>query len=180
MDHLEKGMDQHIAGLCSPSGAFPKHADFPRSYFRNYTGISSVDASEPGPCVVVAFFHLLLDAPTLAPSRFLTYLLGTGIPCILMAFVEGYRYPGRQHQLLRWPTLWLVMTQAATMALTFPLYFSLLLFSRKESENLGEKSRAGRGVSNTSRLAHTMESGEAQALLLGLIFGAAIPSAARS
>lgn len=179
MDHLGAGMDQHIAGLCSQSGTSPKHVDFRRSYLRNYTGIFSIDTSDPGPCVVVAFFHLLLDAPTSAPSRFLTYLLGNGIPCVLVPFVEGYRYPGRQHAFLRWPTLWLVMTQAATMALTFPLYFSLLLFSRTEpKDNTGEGAKDIRGVTNASHLARTMKPGEAQALLLGLIVGAVVPSAA--
>ncbi|KJA20856.1 hypothetical protein HYPSUDRAFT_68182 [Hypholoma sublateritium FD-334 SS-4] len=179
MDHLEAGVDQHIAGLCSRSGTFPKHVDFRRSYSRNYTGIFSIDTSDPGPCAVVAFFHLLLDAPTIASSRFLTYLLGTGIPCILVPFVEGYRYAGRQHALLRWPTLWLLMTQAATMALTFPLYFSLLLFSREgPKESTGEGAKDIRAVTNASRLAHAMKPGQAQALLLGLIVGAVIPSAA--
>ncbi|KAF9481236.1 hypothetical protein BDN70DRAFT_803794 [Pholiota conissans] len=146
-------------------------ADNPASqkYHRAYTSIPTIDNADPGPCVVVAFFHLLLDVPQASPlpNRFLGYLLGNGLPFVLVPMVEAYRYKGKQHWLLSWPTFWLLMTQVATMGFVLPVYFLLALMTRGQ----------GGGCSEDDKYTVSGEK-KVEALTFGLAIGAGLPSLA--
>ena len=178
IDHFSGGLDKTINDLCYPPSPLPPstfNLTLPegQSYVRRYTYLRRIDYNAVGPCSVVAFFHLLLDAPETTgmgrtPQEFLTYLLGTGLPCVLVVLVEAHRYKGKQHWLLTHPTFWLLMTQLITCGMTFPLYWLLLVVSRYRMAH-GTRERP---------IASLITKVEAQGLALGLLLGAVLPSAA--
>ncbi|KDR68788.1 hypothetical protein GALMADRAFT_256637 [Galerina marginata CBS 339.88] len=151
-DHFAGGLDKTINALCSPSSP-----------------MAPMSLNLTGPCHIVAYFQLLLDAPTPLPSEFLTYLIGTGLPCILVTWIESYRYREKQHWLLSYPTFWLLMTQLATIGMTFPVFWLLLIISRRNGSRRGDPAQT-----LSSAVGYT----EAQALAFGLVFGAVAPSIA--
>lgn len=162
--HLDGGMDAAIKTVCisptsSSSQTTVSYANYP------YTSIPSIDTHPSGPCPLIATFHLALDARESGPKTFLAYLLGTGVPLILVPWVEVYRSgQKRDWRLLAYPTLWLLLTQAVTVGVTYQVYWLLLILSR--------------GTGETERRKVRMTRIEAEALAIGLFLGAGIPSAA--
>ncbi|KAF8972479.1 hypothetical protein BDZ97DRAFT_1781212 [Flammula alnicola] len=189
MDHLEAGMDKSIESLCLPIDSPLSRSSPPitlassrTSYLGQYTFLPFIDNHDPGPCVLVVFFHLLLESPSPMPRDFLVYLLGTGLPCVLVMLVEGYRYR-EQHWLLRYPTFWLLLTQVATIGMTFPFYWLLLVISRGGEAEPEVASRNQKRVTPSTggmlpHLASLVGPAETEALAFGLIMGAILPSAA--
>ena len=188
-EHLAAGVSASIDALCpSPSSSqIPKPLPFiftsSKTYVRSYTFISSVDQ---GVCHLIAFFHLLLDSPFLGPRKFTSYLFGTALPYVIVPIIEAYRYPGKQHWLLRYPTFWLMLSQIVTLGIAFNLYWPLLLISRAPSSETEENSRqTNSGAKNSKKtdpgaekIATLIGPAQAEGLIFGLTLGLVVPSVA--
>ena len=151
-----------------------------KAYLRSYTFIPSVDYVV---CHLIAFFHLLLDSPFHAPRKFTSYLFGTGLPCIIIPFIEAYRYRGNQHWLLRYPTFWLMLAQIITLGIMSTIYWPLLLISRARSSEAEENNkRTNSGTKNSKKypgrekIAKLMGPAQAEGLAFGLAIGFLLPS----
>ena len=186
-EHIAAGLSESISALCPPSFQNPTHPPFTlmssKAYLRSYTFISSVDYVV---CRLIAFFHLLLDSPFHAPRKFMSYLFGTGPPFVITPFIEAYRYRGKQHWLLRYPTFWLMMSQIVTLGIVSTIYWPLLLISRARSSEAEENNkRTNSGTKNLKKtypgrekVAKLMGPAQAEGLAFGLATGYLLPSVA--
>jgi hypothetical protein len=154
-----------------------------KTYLRSYTFISSVDHVV---CHLIAFFHLLLDSPFHAPQKFTSYLFGTGLPCIITPLIEAYRYRGKQHWLLRYPTFWLMLAQIVTLGIMSTIYWPLLLISRARSTEAEEANKRTNSETKNSKktylgrekIAKLIGRVQAEGLVFGLATGFLFPSIA--
>jgi len=189
-EHIAAGMSEDIQALCHLPSSQSQIPTLPfiwassKSYHRSYTFISSVD--QLGICRLIAFFHLLLDSPFHAPRKFTSYLLGTGVPYVIVPLVEAYRYRGKQHWLLRYPTFWLMMSQIVTVGLTSTIYWLLLIISRAGFSEAKENNRQTDSVTKkpkkiqlgSEKIGKLIGPAEAEGLIFGLAIGAGLPSVA--
>jgi len=187
-EHIAAGVSESINALC-PSNSSQNHIPPPfiltssKAYVRSYTFISSVDH---GICHLIAFFHLLLDSPFHDPRKFVSYLFGTGLPCIIVPLIEAYRYRGKQHWLLRYPTFWLMLAQIVTLGIMSTIYWPLLLISRAQSSEAEEGNRRTNSEAKNSRktdlgtgkIAKLIGPVQAEGLIFGLALGFVLPSVA--
>ena len=102
-----------------------------------------------------------MASPT--PFSFLTYLLGTSGPFVILPIIEAYRTG--QHRLLAYPLIWGLGSQTVTLGATSTVYcFVFLLFGGVE-----------RGRKSNLRL---ITQADAEAIVFGFIAGAVIPTTA--
>ena len=187
-EHIAAGIVQSISALCpTPSSESPAPPPFilmsSKVYLRSYTFIPSVDCMV---CHLIAFFHLLLDSPFHAPRNFVSYLFGMGPACIIIPFIEAYRYRGKQHWFLRYPTFWLMLSQIATLGVMSAIYWPLLLISRARSSEAEENNKRTKSGTKTAektypereKIAKLMGPAQAEGLALGLAIGYLLPSVA--
>ncbi|KAF8163120.1 hypothetical protein B0H34DRAFT_764399 [Crassisporium funariophilum] len=156
--HLyESGLADKIATRCHP---LPNHFPDPTStsYSLPYTGLTAVDQAL---CPLVTFFHALMDSPT--PLTFLTYFIGIGGPFLLIPNIEASRKG--QSRLLALPVIWGLLSQTATIGVTFCVYWLVFILS-------GGAKRA-----RNSDL-RSITQGDAEAIVFGIVVGAVIPSVA--
>jgi len=142
------GMDVQLRAHCQPSAP----------YHLKYTGLSGFDKAL---CPLVVFFHNIMDSPT--SLSFLSYAIGISGPLILLPLLEAYRV-GR-HRLMAYPVIWGLLSQTATVGITYPLYWLVFI--------LLEGTRKNRSFSIRS-----FTQAEAEAMVFGVIMGAVIPSVA--
>ncbi|KAF9052727.1 hypothetical protein BJ165DRAFT_1523493 [Panaeolus papilionaceus] len=84
------------------------------------TGNPSIDNAI---CPLVVFFHILMDNPT--SFSLLFYSLVGGAPLVVLPLIEGNR--AGQRTFFRYPTIWLLISQVASVGFTYPLYWLLLI-----------------------------------------------------
>lgn len=139
-------LDKGLTAQCSPDSISP--------YFLPYTG-----PFDQAFCPIVAFFHLLIDFPD--SLAFLTYTVGIAGPLILLPIVESSR--AGQNIFLAYPVIWGLLTQVATLGVTFPIYWLIFVLMAKKKDGFG-----GRSLTQS----------QAEAIIFSVIVGAVIPSVA--
>ncbi|KIM49308.1 hypothetical protein M413DRAFT_438494 [Hebeloma cylindrosporum] len=139
-------LDKALTAQCSPASM--------STYFLPYTG-----PVEQAFCPIVAFFHLLIDFPD--SLAFLTYTIGITGPLILLPIVESFQ--AGQNTLLAYPVLWGLLTQGATLGVTFPIYWLVFVLAANKKDGFGGRS---------------LTQAQAEAIIFSIIVGAAIPSVA--
>ncbi|PPQ63211.1 hypothetical protein CVT24_005756 [Panaeolus cyanescens] len=86
------------------------------------TGNNAIDNAI---CPLIAFFHILMDNPS--SFSLLFYSLIGGAPLVVLPLIEGHRTG--QRSFFKYPNIWLLISQVASVGFTFPLYYSLLILS---------------------------------------------------
>jgi hypothetical protein len=110
-------------------------------------------------CPLAEFFAGIFTIP--AGLEFTTYISNITLPVLLLPVFEAYRTG--QSKLLKYPTIWFLITNWATMGAVYPLYW--MTFVLTGGPKLYRK-----------RSAKLYTQAEAEALLFALIAGAVIPT----
>ncbi|TFK42771.1 hypothetical protein BDQ12DRAFT_676778 [Crucibulum laeve] len=148
------GLSDKIAAECPPNEEVVSTDTTP--YLLPYTGYHAVDSSL---CGMVVFFHATMSSAT--PLNFLTYFIGVGAPFIAIPAVEASRTTGSRF--IAYPVVWALLSQTATIGFSTPMYWLVFILTgglqrfRKRGESLVTQAHA-------------------EAIVFGVIIGAAIPS----
>ena len=142
----KSALEEGLTAQCSPDSMSP--------YFLPYTG-----PFDQAFCPIVAFFHLLIDFPDSLAT--LTYTIGIAGPLVLLPIVESSR--AGQNTFLAYPVIWGLLTQAATLGVTFPIYWLVFVLTPKKKDGFG-----GRSLTQS----------QAEAIIFSVIVGAVLPSVA--
>ncbi|KAG6869066.1 hypothetical protein C0993_003386 [Termitomyces sp. T159_Od127] len=150
--HLNKsGLGQSLQGACHP-----RHTDA-QPYRLVYTGLHQVDELL---CTLVAFFHAALDEPDALKA--LSYIVGAAAPFIAIPTIESCR-AGRG-MAISLPVILGLLSQVFTVGVTFPIYWLIFIVSGG--------AKIGRRRPEDAKITQA----HAEAVVFGLIVGAAIPS----
>ncbi|CAA7267948.1 unnamed protein product [Cyclocybe aegerita] len=151
------GLRDKLAGHCLP-GFVPSATSFPHAYPPPYTGVSFLDHIL---CPLITFFQVLMGSEE--SLSYLAYGIGIGAPLVLLPAIEAYRTG--QSLFLAFPVIWGLLTQVATVGAVFPLYWLTVIMTG--------------GVKKTRNYpSGSFKQAEAEAIVFGIIVGAAIPSVA--
>ncbi|KAJ7273124.1 hypothetical protein C8J57DRAFT_1506671 [Mycena rebaudengoi] len=120
-----------------------------------YTGVSSIDK---GICSIGFFFHLAFT-PAVFPC--FTYFMGTSTSLLALPAFESYR--NGRHPALALPVVYGMLMQVMTVGAVQPLYWLIFILT-------GSGQRQAGGEKTKISQAH------AEAVIFGLVIGAAIPS----
>ncbi|KAJ7273123.1 hypothetical protein C8J57DRAFT_1128816 [Mycena rebaudengoi] len=120
-----------------------------------YIGVPSIDK---GICNIAFFFHL---AFTPAVSPYFTYFMGTAMSLLALPALESCR--NGRHSALALPVMYGMLMQVMTVGAVLPVYWLIFILT-------GSGRRQAGGEKTKISQAH------AEAVIFGLVIGAAIPS----
>ncbi|KAH6918777.1 hypothetical protein BKA70DRAFT_1248232 [Coprinopsis sp. MPI-PUGE-AT-0042] len=164
---FRSGLGDLTAGSCSPDAQNVLPFNIP------YTSHATVDRIL---CKLVALFHFTLGSD-LGYSYF-TYIVSTASVIILFMGLEASR--ARRSTLVGYPTLWLLLSQLISVGLAIPLYW-LTFFALNNPRDMHprvEKKPPSEKKSSTPQAtsSYKISQAQAEAVLFGLVVGAAVPS----
>ncbi|KAJ6620264.1 hypothetical protein B0H10DRAFT_1792052 [Mycena sp. CBHHK59/15] len=150
---LASGLGSTLKAQCPPSlaNASPEHTP----YRLAYTGVPVLDKRL---CGLVSVFHLALTPEALP---FLNYFLGTSVPLLALSALESVRKGS--HASLALPVVFGLLSQVMTVGVVLPIYWLIFILTGAARRRVGgDRTRVPKA--------------RAEAAVVGLIVGAAIPS----